>query len=97
MTDAVHIALISALSGVPATIGGIAAAWFSYKASTHSQRAVVAAEQTQKSTDGMKDELVALTKKSSFAEGKLAGENAQHPTVEQTEPHEEKRPDEAKP
>ena len=95
MTDAVQIALIGACAGIPGTIGGIAAAWFSYKAATHSREAVVVAKETQQNTDGMKDQLVALTAKSSFAQGKLAGE--QNSPVEHSKPATDQTPDEAKP
>jgi hypothetical protein len=79
MTDAVEIALIGALAGVPTMVGAIAAAWFSYKASTHSREAISVAKETQRNTNGLKDQLVALTKKSSYAEGKLAGEQSHTP------------------
>jgi hypothetical protein len=77
MSDAVQIALIGALAGIPSTIGGIAAAYFSYKASQHSREAVNVSRETRANTNGMKDQLVALTKKSSYAEGKLAGESGE--------------------
>jgi hypothetical protein len=46
------------------------------------QASVAAAEQTEKiaqQTNGLKTELVALTQKAAFAEGKLAGENDKLP------------------
>jgi hypothetical protein len=101
MTDAVSIALIGALAGIPSTLGGIAAAWFSYKASTHSKEAADTARTTQMQSNGMKDALLSLTAKSSQAVGNLAGraeltaENEQA-VVERSEPIPSARHDEAK-
>jgi hypothetical protein len=101
MTDAVSIALIGALAGIPSTLGGIAAAWFSYKAATHSKEAADTAKITQGQSNGMKDALLALTAKSSQAAGNLEGraelaaENEQA-DVERSEPLLSAKPDEAR-
>jgi hypothetical protein len=95
MTDAVEIAIIAALSGVPTMVGAIAAGWFSYKSAIHSRESLDVAKQTQKNTNGMKDQLVALTEKSSFAEGKLAGEHSL--TVEKSRSDVPQEPNEANP
>lgn len=59
LSDPVIISLVGALSA-------IVSAYFSYKAKIQS-------EKTEKNTNHMKDELVALTAKSSHAEGHAEG------------------------
>lgn len=71
MTDAVQIELIRALAVVPASVGSVAAAWFAYKASTHSKDAMDTAKRTERNTDGLSTQLNELTAKSSHAEGVL--------------------------
>jgi len=73
MSDPVLIEIIRTLSIIPGSIAAVAAAWFSYRASVHSQRAVTVNEETQRQTNGLKDELVSLTAKSSRAQGNLEG------------------------
>ena len=70
MTDAVKIAVIGMLGTAAPSL---MSAWFSYRASKHAARAVAVAEHTEENTNHMKDELVALTAKSSHAEGVLEG------------------------
>ena len=72
MTDSTAI-IIAAMSTIPASIAGIVGAYFSYRASVHAKEAVAISQQTEKNTNSMKDELVALTHKSSKAEGVLEG------------------------
>ena len=74
MSDAVVIEIIRACALVPTAMAAAASAWFSYRASTYSQRAVKIAKATEENTNHMKDELVALTAKSSHAEGMLEGQ-----------------------
>ena len=77
MSDAVQIALITSLTtGIPS----ILAMFFSFMARKHSIDAVnvsretqTIAQKTEQNTNHLKDELVALTAKSSHAEGKLEG------------------------
>ena len=79
VSDAVQIALITSLTtGIPSILG----MWFAFLARKNSMDAAntaretqKTAEQTQKNTNHMKDELVALTAKSSHAEGKLEAQN----------------------
>jgi hypothetical protein len=71
VTDAVQIELIRALAVIPASIGSVAAAWFSYKSSVHSKEASVSAKTIETQTDGLTDKLNRLTAKSSHAEGVL--------------------------
>lgn len=70
MSENVEIALIMATSS---TLPSIVAAVFAYMASTHAKEAIVVALKTEQSTNGMKDQLVSLTAKSSLAEGILEG------------------------
>jgi hypothetical protein len=74
MSDVVKVALISAAS---TALPSLLAAFFSYRASRHAKLAVQIATQTEENTNHMKDELVALTAKSSHAEGVLEGKSQQ--------------------
>lgn len=47
MSDPVQIELIRAIPNCVGTIGAVAAAWFSYKASTHSKDAMDTARRTE--------------------------------------------------
>lgn len=75
MTDAVQIELIRALplivGSMVGTFGSIAAAWFSYKAATHSREAIDVARKVEKNTNGLSSQLNAITAKSAHAEGVL--------------------------
>lgn len=71
MTDAVQIELIRAIPMVLASASGTLAAWFSYRASTHSKEAVEVAKSVQVNTNGLTHQLNALTAKASHAEGVL--------------------------
>ena len=79
MSDAVQIAIITSLTtGIPSLLG----MWFAFLARKNSMDAANAARETQavakkteENTNHMKDELVALTAKSSHAEGKLEAQN----------------------
>jgi hypothetical protein len=75
MSDAVTIAMITALASLPPSIVGIAAAYFSYRASVNSRTAVIISKKTEENTNHLKDELVALTAKASHAEGMKAAED----------------------
>ena len=75
MTDAVAIELIRAVAQIPGAVGGCAAAWFAYRASTHAREAAETSKRAETNSNGIKDQLVNLTAKSSFAAGKLEGEN----------------------
>jgi hypothetical protein len=70
MSDLVIIAIVQSL---PMSVVGLASAWFSYRASVHSKAGLEVSRQTEHNTNHMKDELVALTQKSSHAEGILEG------------------------
>jgi hypothetical protein len=70
MSDAVEIALIGLCTNA---LPALASAFFAYRASVHSARTLIVAETTEKNTNNMKDELVALTAKSSHAAGVLEG------------------------
>jgi hypothetical protein len=73
MSDPVIIALITACAAIPSTIGGIVAAYFAYKSAVASKATLKVSEHTEANTNHMKDELVALTAKSSHAAGVLEG------------------------
>jgi hypothetical protein len=75
MTDAVQIELIRALAIIPGSIGGIVAAWFSYKAAIHAKEAVDVAKNVEQNTNGMSHALNDLTEKSSYAAGRLFERN----------------------
>jgi hypothetical protein len=66
MSDAVQIALITSIA---TAFPSMVAAFFAYRSSVHSKKAVEVAKSTEKNTNSMKDELVDLTAKSSFATG----------------------------
>jgi hypothetical protein len=77
VSDAVQIAIITGLTtGVPSLLG----MWFAFLARKNaldaanvSRETQAIAQKTESNTNHMKDELVALTAKSSHAEGKLEG------------------------
>jgi hypothetical protein len=69
MSDPVATALITALSTIPTAIAAFFSAWFAYRASVHSKKTAKVAEQTERNTNSMKDELVALTRKEAHAAG----------------------------
>jgi len=72
VSDAVQIAIITSLTtGVPS----ILAMFFSFLARKSARETQVIAQKTELNTNSMKDELVALTAKSSHAEGKLEAQN----------------------
>lgn len=71
MTDAVQIEMIRAIPACLGSVGAVLAAWFSYRAATHSKEAVDVARKTERNTDGLADQLNALTAKSSHAQGVL--------------------------
>jgi hypothetical protein len=66
MSDAVVIAMIQFAGSLVAGCVSVVSAIFAYKAMTASKRA-------EKNTNGVKDELVALTAKASHAEGLKEG------------------------
>lgn len=68
MSDPVQIALISACS---TALPSILAAFFAWRASVHARSASITSLQTEKNTNGMKNELVALTDKEAHARGVL--------------------------
>jgi hypothetical protein len=87
MSDPVIIALISMCGTIPAAATGIVSAYFAYRASvttketkTITEATAAVAKHTEQNTNHLKDEIVALTKKASFAEGHKAAtdENAKH-------------------
>jgi hypothetical protein len=92
MTDAVQIEMIRAIPGFAGAVGAVAAAWFSYRASTHSKQTLDVATRTEHNTNGLVEKLNLATAKVSRAEGNLEGraelkqENAQDPKA-QDEPH----------
>lgn len=53
------------------------AAYWAYRAKTHSEESLLINKNVEKQTNGLTDKLVKLTQKSSYAEGKLEGEK--HP------------------
>ena len=68
MSDIITVALIGACStAVPSMIS----AFFSYRASVHAKNANDTAKRTEINTNGKMEQLVALTAKSSKAEGVL--------------------------
>ncbi len=68
MSDAVEIALITSLTtGIPSILAMV----FAFLGRRAALATQVTAKQTEENTNHMKDELVALTAKSSHAEGKL--------------------------
>jgi len=70
MSDPVTVALIGVFtSAIPSCM----AAFFAYRAAKHAARSVLISRHTEENTNHMKDELVALTAKSSHAEGFLEG------------------------
>jgi hypothetical protein len=72
VSDAVQIAIITSLTtGVPSLLG----MWFAFLARNAARQTQVIAQKTEENTNHMKDELVALTAKSSHAEGKLEAQN----------------------
>ena len=79
MSDAVQIAIITSLTtGIPSILG----MWFAFLARKNALDAAntardtqVIARKTEENTNHLKDELVALTAKSSHAEGKLEAQN----------------------
>lgn len=73
MSDAVAIALITACASVPPSLVGVAAAYFSYRASKIAAETKQIAQHTEENTNHLKDELVELTAKASHAEGYKAG------------------------
>jgi hypothetical protein len=73
LSDPVQLALIASLTTI---IPSMVSAFFAYKASVHAKRAVDVAQKTEENTNHMKDELVALTAKSSHAEGVIEGKNS---------------------
>lgn len=76
MSDIVTVALISAAS---TAVPSLLAAVFSFMASKHAREASETATRTERNTNGKMDQLVALTAKSSHAEGVL--EEKIHPTL----------------
>jgi hypothetical protein len=74
MTDAVQIELIRGLTvGVPGlfgAVGGMVAAYFSYKASQHAKEAMTQVAKVEQNTNHLKDELVAEVRKASIEVGK---------------------------
>ena len=74
MSDPVLVAIITAAATVPGSIIAALAAFFAYRASDRAKDAVAISLKTEINTNHMKDELVALTAKSSHAEGVLEGE-----------------------
>lgn len=74
MSDPVTIALITACGAIPTAIVGVMSAYFSYKAAITSKETKEIAKHTEQNTNHLKDELVALTAKSSHAEGVKEGE-----------------------
>ncbi len=62
------------LASIPPSIAGMISAYFSYKASIHAQENLVTSKEIKENTNGLTAHLVALTQKSSYAEGKLEGE-----------------------
>ncbi len=70
MSDAVEIALITSLTtGIPSILAMV----FAFLGRRAALATQVTAQKTEENTNHMKDELVALTAKSSHAEGKLEG------------------------
>lgn len=70
LSDAVQIAIIAAAA---TSFPSILSAIFSYRASLHSRIAAEQSVQTEKNTNGMKAELVTLTKTEAYARGVIAG------------------------
>lgn len=66
LSDAVFMSLISSAATV---ILGIVATYFAYRAKIYSERAEKMSEQTHKAVNSRMDEMLALAKKSSKAEG----------------------------
>jgi uncharacterized sodium:solute symporter family permease YidK len=81
MSNAVEIEIIKALgTSLPIIAVGFFTAYFAYKAAQsakssalNSAETLKVAKQTEINTNSMKDELVALTRKSAHAEGVLEG------------------------
>lgn len=71
MSDSVQLALIASATTV---IPSVVSAFFAYRASVHSKKALEVAKLTEVNTNGMKTELVDLTAKASHAEGLLQGQ-----------------------
>jgi hypothetical protein len=69
MTDAVAVAIILA---APGAIASIISSYFSYRAAIHSKAAAISSKNAEETTNRKMEELLQLTKKSSYAEGKLA-------------------------
>lgn len=74
MSDLVQIALISAMGSM---FPSIVASLFAYRSSMHSKETLNVAKKTEKNTNSMKDELVALTNKESYARGKFDQKESQ--------------------
>ena len=72
MSDPVVVALIT---GTTTMLPAMVAAIFSFLASRDARRAMITSQRTETNTNHMKDELVALTQKSAFAEGKKHAED----------------------
>lgn len=80
MSDPLAIAIVGVCAALPTSVAAFFSAFFSYKAAIHAQATLAVSRDTQalarhteENTNHMKDELVALTKKSSHAEGVLEG------------------------
>ena len=69
MSDPVVIALIMAGASVPPAAAAFAAAYFSYKAATHSKENLAVSKQALESTNGKMDHLMKLTASAAHAEG----------------------------
>lgn len=74
MSDNVVIAIAKAAETLPGAIASVAAAYFAYRAATTAKASLEVSKHTEANTNHLKDELVALTAKSSHAEGLLQGQ-----------------------
>jgi hypothetical protein len=73
MTDARFQAIITACSTIPTAAAAILSAWFAYRSAQLSRSTLDVSRETRTATNGMSSKLVALTAKSSHAEGLLEG------------------------
>lgn len=71
MSDPVAIALIGLARDVGVLVPSVIAAWFAYRASVHAKDASESSKETATNTNGIKDNLVALTDKEAYARGKF--------------------------
>lgn len=65
--------IVLTIATLTSTIGAYLALYYAYKAAVVAERCIKVMKRVETNTNGKIEELLALTKKSSFAEGKKAG------------------------